>query len=72
VIFRLELPPHPVPTDIGVTLGCKPSMRKIKIGNIRLGEFLAMLDFENDLVSTEVLGSAFKAASIRERKLVRG
>jgi hypothetical protein len=63
----LELPPHPVPTDIGATLRCKPSMRKIKLGNIRLGEILAMLDFENDFVSPEVLGSAFKAASSKER-----
>lgn len=65
----LGYPAHEIHGGIDGLLDSRMCQRKVKIGNIKLAEFLTLLDFTDDVASDQNLGRAFKAASQKEQAL---
>ncbi|KAF2744010.1 hypothetical protein M011DRAFT_202175 [Sporormia fimetaria CBS 119925] len=63
----LGLAPHSVSEDINAPLMSKSVLKKIKIGTIKLGDFLDLVPFDGDVTTVAALRLRFNAAFDKEQ-----
>jgi hypothetical protein len=63
----IDLPPHTLPAGgISSVLSNKRMLKMIRLGNTKLSDFLALIDFQNGVANDAALSRAFKAAAKKE------